>query len=410
MSPIVKNDSLAIEGGDCEVSRSFPAWPQYSSEEIKAVTDVLVSGKVNYWTGNVGKTFENEFANYFGLKHAVALSNGSVALEVALKALKIGEGDEVIVTPRTFIASASSISICGATPVFVDVDRESQNITAETIQTAITSNTKAILLVHLAGWPCEMDTIIDIAHRHNLKVIEDCAQAHGAKYNNQYVGTFGNVATFSFCQDKIISTGGEGGMLLTNDKSIWSFAWSYKDHGKNVDCLNHSNGFNNNLFRWVHDSIGSNYRMTEIQAAIGLEQLHKLNDWVLQRQKNAEQLTSYFKNIPALRVTIPNKNIDHAYYKYYVFVRNKLLKPGWTRDKIVQAINKEGVPCFTGSCSEVYKEKAFVDAKIFPSKDFKIAKELGETSLMFNVHPMLNTQDIESIYHAVKKVFNHASI
>lgn len=409
MSSCLNDKQLALEGGERVTNSSFPVWPSYSEDETNAVCNVLRSGRVNYWTGDLGQKFEKEFAEYFGVKYAVALANGSVALELALDALGIVKGDEVIVTSRTFIASVSSICLRGAIPVFADVDKNSQNITAHSIKTCITSKTRAIILVHLAGWPCDMSPILELAKKNNLKLIEDCAQAHGAKYGNKYVGSFGNAATFSFCQDKIMTTGGEGGMLITNDESIWRKVWMYKDHGKHFESMQRDQMSDKSKFQWVHNSFGTNLRMTEMQAAIGLKQLDKLGAWVNKRQYHAKILNECFSKLAALRVILPDDNLSHAFYKYYVFVRPGLLKSGWNRDKIIQAINAEGVPCFMGSCSEVYKEKAFIDAGLSPETELKTAKELGETSLMFNVHPTLEAKDIDNICVAVQKVLLHAS-
>ncbi len=406
MTSATKN-KLAIEGGECEINSIFPSWPNYEDDEIQAVKNVLQSGRVNYWTGSHGKTFEEKFAEYFGVKYAIALSNGSVAIELALEALGIGVGDEVVVTSRTFVASVSSICIKGATPVFADVDRDSQNITADTIRACLTSKTRAVLVVHLAGWPCEMEAISKLAKEHNLKVIEDCAQAHGAKYNNKYIGSYGDIGTFSFCQDKIMSTGGEGGMLVTNDYDIWNLAWSYKDHGKSFEAI--SNIHDKTKFNWVHNSIGTNMRMTEMQAAIGILQLSKLQMWVDKRNKYAKIFNKCFSSIDALRVAVPNEKVMHAYYKYYVFLRPELLNKSWTRDKILLAINAEGVPCFAGSCSEVYKEKSFVGLGLAPPKDLVVAKELGETALMFNIHPTHVENDIDRMCRAVVKVLECAT-
>ncbi len=403
------SDCLALEGGQPIVDYTYSTWPAYSHDEINAVQEVLRSGKVNYWTGNIGQQFQQAFANFCGLNYAVAVSNGTVALELALGALGIGPGDEVIVTSRTFIASVSSICLCGAKPVFADVNRNSQNITADSIQACITSRTRAVMLVHLAGWPCDMEPILKLASDKNLKVIEDCAQSHGARYKNKLVGSFGDVAAFSFCQDKIISTGGEGGMLVTNDESIWQYAWMYKDHGKSIECAEGNKQTSNGLYRWVHDSFGTNFRMTEMQAAIGLIQLQKLDEWVIKRQEHANMLNLCFSKIPALRITEPERHVEHAYYKYYAFIKPEMLKSEWNRDKIIQAINAEGVPCFAGSCSEVYKEKAFVNAGLAPPESLVVAKELGETSLMFNVHPTIKNHEIQDVCAAVEKVFEYAS-
>ena len=380
--------------------KQFGPWPAFTTEEADAVHRVLLSNKVNYWTGTEGRIFEKEFAEHCGVNHAIALANGTVALELALYALGIGPGDEVITTSRTFIASASCIVMRGATPVLADVDPVTQNITAETIRPHITSRTKAVICVHLAGWPCDMDPILELAREHGLKVIEDCAQCHGATYKGRPVGSLGDVAAFSFCQDKIMTTGGEGGMLTTNDEGIWRRAWEFKDHGKSYDAVynrQHPPGF-----RWLHESFGTNWRLTEMQSAIGRLQLAKLPEWTLIRRRNAETLTQGFRDLPGLRVTVPPSEIGHAYYKYYVFVEPERLAEGWDRDRIMNAVAAEGIPCFSGSCSEIYLEKAF-DA-MRPAARFTVAKKLGETSLMFLVHPTLTEQDMLDTVAVVSKV------
>jgi len=394
--------NLAINGGNKMRSKPFPTWPIFAQDEIEAVQKVLQSGKVNYWTGQEVHLFEEEFKNIIGTTYAVALANGSVALETALYALEIKKDDEVIVTPRSFIASVSSIVLRGATPVFADIDPVSQNITAESISKVITSKTRAIVLVHLAGWPCEMDEIMDLARQNNLYVVEDCAQALGAQYKNKYAGSFADVAIFSFCQDKIISTGGEGGMLVTNDEEIWKRSWSFKDHGKNFDKvknIKYSSGFN-----WVHDSFGSNYRMTEMQATIGRLQLKKLDKWTSIRRRNAEILNDALCDDTLFRTTIPDKSVKHAYYKYYCFVRPEYLSGSWSKGKIIQAINAEGIPCFTGSCPEIYKEKAFSNYNARNYETLPNAKLLGETSLMLSVHPTLDSNDINDMADGLKKI------
>lgn len=377
-------------------------WPFYAEDEIQAVTDVLKSGKVNYWTGTIGREFEAAFAQYTGCHHAIALANGTLALELALYAIDIKTGDEVIVTPRTFLASASCVVMRGGIPVFADIDPVSQNITAETIAKVITPKTKAIITVHLAGWPCEMDKIMSLAEKHKLLVIEDCAQAHGARYKNRPIGSWGHLAAFSFCQDKIISTGGEGGMLTLNDKALWEKCWAYKDHGKSYDTVynrEHAPGF-----RWLHESFGTNWRLTEMQSAIGLKQLEKLDHWVEKRRHNAAMLTQIFKEIPFLDVHVPGDDIYHSYYKYYVFVNDKALAYGWTRDSIMQAMNDQGVPCFSGSCSEIYLEKCFEQAGMPPQKRLPNAKKSGETSLMFLVHPTITENEIKSMTKSIQQI------
>ena len=388
-------------------SYSKAPWPFFDEDELEAVQRVLRSGKVNYWTGTEAREFEREYAEYLGVKHAIALHNGTVALELALHAFGIGAGDEVITTPRTFIASASAAVMCGAIPVMAEVDPVSQNINADTIRKVITPLTKAIIAVHLAGWPCDMDPIMELAKEYNLIVIEDCAQAHGAYYKNKPVGSVGHAGAFSFCQDKIMTTGGEGGLLALNNSEAWAKAWAFKDHGKSFDAVynrDHAPGF-----RWLHESFGTNWRMLEIQAAIGRIQLRKLPLWVEQRRKNAVLLTQEFSNISALRLTTPPNTIEHAYYKYYAFIRPKRLKPGWSRDRIMNEIVKQGIPCFSGSCSEIYLERAFVNAGLGPQRRLPVAQFLGETSLMFLLHPTLTESDMQEVVRVVKAVFNDAT-
>lgn len=391
-------------------TKPFSSWPVFDEYERQAVGRVLQSGKVNYWTGNEGRMFEKEFAASVGVEYAVAMMNGTVALEVALMAMDVGQGDEVIVTPRSYIASASCAIMRGARPVFADVDRDSQNITAATIEKVITKRTRAIVAVHLAGWPCAMDEIMAVAKKHCLVVIEDCAQASGALYKGNPVGSFGDAAAFSFCQDKIMTTGGEGGMVTTRSKDVWSKIWSFKDHGKSFDAVYGNNDTKPGpSFKWLHESFGTNWRMTEMQAAIGRIQLGKLRDWVEKRRRNSAILEEAFLKIPALRVTVPPADIYHACYKYYVFLKAGMLKESWDRERVIVAINEQGVPCFTGSCSEMYLEKAFDVKGMRPEKRLPVAHELGDTAMMFLVHPTLTEEDMKDVVQAVEKVMAVAS-
>jgi len=383
-------------------------WPSFTEEEASAVHDVLLSNKVNYWTGQEGREFEKEFAAFADTEYAVALANGTLALDAALKALEIGVGDEVIVTSRTFIASVSSIVNSGAVPVFADVSADSQNITPESVRAVITPKTKAIICVHLAGWPCEMDGMMTLADEFGLFVIEDCAQAHGAKYKGRSVGSIGHVGTWSFCQDKIMTTGGEGGMVTTNDRALWSKMWSYKDHGKSWEAVyerEHAPGF-----RWLHDSFGTNWRMTEMQAVIGRIQLKRMEDWTSKRITNSNRVWESASKFLGLYVPAIPSYIDHAAYKCYVFVDPSQLKEGWNRDKVMAEINSLGVPCFSGSCSEVYLEKAFDNTNFRPVERLPNAKELGETSLMFLVHPTLTDLEISQTCKAIEQVMLQAGL
>lgn len=390
------------------LNTAFAPWPSFTEEEANAVRDVILSNKVNYWTGQECREFEREFAKWAQCEHAVAVANGTVALDLALKALAIGAGDEVVVTSRTFLASVSSIVNAGAMPVFADVDRNSQNISADTIRAVLTERTRAILCVHLAGWPCDMDPIMDLATERGLKVIEDCAQAHGALYKGRSVGSIGHVGAWSFCQDKIMTTGGEGGMVTTNDKALWSAMWSYKDHGKSWEAVyerQHPPGF-----RWLHESFGTNWRMLEVQAVIGRLQLQRMPQWHMLRSENAQRIESTAAGLPGLRVPQVPADIRHAAYKYYVFVEPSALAEGWNRDRIAQEINAAGVPCYSGSCSEVYLEKAFDGTGWRPEKALPVAQELGETSLMFLVHPTLSAREIELTCEVLTAVMGRAVV
>ncbi len=397
---------LAIDGGRPLRAQPFAPWPSFAPDEVNAVSRVVESGKVNYWTGDEGRLFEAEFAACAGSKHAVALANGTVALELALYALGLGPGDEVVVPSRTFIASASCVAMRGAVPVVADVDSISQNITADTVATAVTSRTRAIIAVHLAGWACDMDPLLELARERGLWVIEDCAQAHGATYKGRPVGSMGNVNAFSFCQDKIMTTGGEGGLVTTNDPDLWARSWAFKDHGKSYDAVYHQ--AHPPGFRWLHESFGTNWRLTEMQSALGRVLLRKLPQMVEKRRHLAAILSKRFSEMPALRVTVPPAEIGHSYYKYYVFLRPERLRETWMRQRTIDAINAEGIPCFSGSCSEIYLEKAFPES-LRPHGRLPVAKQLGETALMFLVHPTLSESDMHDTADAVAKVLHSAA-
>ena len=390
------------------LNTNFSCWPSFTEEEADAVRNVILSNKVNYWTGQETRTFEKEFAAWSGTEYAVALANGTVALDLALKVLGVGSGDEVVVTSRTFLASVSSIVNAGAAPIFADVDLDSQNITAESIRAVLTPRTKALICVHLAGWPCDMDPIMALANEHGLKVIEDCAQAHGAYYKGRPVGSIGHIGAWSFCQDKIMTTGGEGGMVTTNDRQLWADMWVYKDHGKSWEAVyerEHAPGF-----RWLHESFGTNWRMLEVQAVIGRIQLRRMQDWHRARLDNAQSIWTAARLLPALRVPdLPDDEV-HAAYKCYVFVRPQCLKPDWSRDRILNEIIARGVPAFSGSCSEVYLEKAFDNTDWRPAQRLANARELGETSMMFMVHPTLTGEEIGLTCRVISDVVQQASL
>jgi dTDP-4-amino-4,6-dideoxygalactose transaminase len=397
------------------LNSSLSPWPSFTPEELAAVSEVLSSNRVNYWTGEEGREFEREFAKWAGTSRAIALANGTLALDLALHGLRIGarnggsEHDEVVVTPRTFIASVSCVVNAGAKPVFADVDMMSGNIEAETIEPVLTSRTKAILPVHLAGWPCGMHDIKDLARRYDLKVIEDCAQAHGAQHQGRSVGSFSDVAAWSFCQDKIMTTGGEGGMVTCDDQELWSRMWSFKDHGKSWDAVynrEHPPGH-----KWLHESIGTNWRMLEIQAAIGRIQLRRMAEWIERRTKNANALISVLQAFPsAIRVPLPSEGNKHAFYRIYAYVRPDGLVEDWSRDRIVAESLRRGAPVIQGSCSEVYRERAFDGTTLHPPRPLDIARELGETSLMFFTHPTITEDQLAKYTSTIRSVLEEATL
>jgi hypothetical protein len=396
------DNTLAIDGAAPIRTAPFAPWPSFTEDEVAPVAAVLRSGRVNYWTGDEGRRFESEFAESHGCAHGVALANGTVALEAALRAVGVGVGHEVVVTSRTFVASATSVLMVGAEPIFAEIDRDSQNLHAGSILAMLTPRTKAVVAVHLVGWPCEMDAIIELAEEHGIAVIEDCAQAQGARIHKRPVGSLGHAAAFSFCQDKIFTTGGEGGMVTTNDPDIWKRVWSLRDHGKSYDTVHrqdHPPGF-----RWLHEGIGSNWRLTEMQSAMGRVLLKKLSAFVETRRRYAGMLNDAFADVPGLRVTRPPDHVEHAYYKYHVFVEPDQLLSAWDRDRIMVAVGAEGVPCYSGSCSEIYRERVFGELGLEPASRHPVARELGETSLMFLVHPTLTEDDMRDTVAAVRKV------
>ncbi len=390
------------------LNTSLAPWPAFSEEEQDAVTQILKSGRVNYWTGEETRSFEREFAAFADSAHGVAVSNGTLALDLALTALGVGSGDEVIVTPRTFIASVSSVVTAGATPVFADVDRNSGNISPATIAAVMTERTRAIIPVHLAGWPCDMAGILALAEGRSIAIVEDCAQAHGGRIGGRSLGSFGDAGAWSFCQDKIMSTGGEGGMVTCQDETLRKIMWSHKDHGKDWDAVyerSHAPGF-----RWLHERFGTNWRMLEMQGAIGRIQLRRIAQWHERRKAIAANYAAALAAFPSsVRVPLPGDGLTHAWYRFYAYVEPDGLKPGWDRDRIVNAVTERGIPLFQGSCSEVYREKAFEGTGYVPAQPLPVAAELGRTSLMFLTHPTLTDDDVQNTIDTVVAVVAQAT-
>jgi dTDP-4-amino-4,6-dideoxygalactose transaminase len=382
-------------------------WPHHPPDELDAAHRVLASGKTNYWTGTEGREFEREYAHHLGRRHAIALHNGTLALELALVALGVGPGDEVVTTARTFIASASAVVMRGATPVLADVDRDSGNLTAASVQPLLTARTKAIIPVHLGGWPVDMPDLMDLARANGVAVVEDCAQAHGATVLGKPVGAFGDLSAFSFCQDKILTTGGEGGLLALDDERMWRAAWAYKDHGKSFEAIyerEHPPGF-----RYVYESFGTNWRMLEVQAAIGRVQLPKLPAWSARRREIGRRYEDELRPLGALRVPEVPAHLQHAYYRFYAYVRPDALRAGWSRQRVVDEVAAAGVPCYVGSASELYLEKAFRDAGLSQAQPLAGARELGATSMALLCHPTLSDAAVERTIEVVQQVVSRAT-
>ena len=382
-------------------------WPVFDDEQVAAVTAVLRSGKVNAWTGPDVREFEAEFAAHNGSAHAIAMANGSLTLDAALRALDLQPGDEVIVSPRSFVVSASCVLLAGGRPVFAEIDRDSGNITPETIAERITPRTRGIIPVHLGGWPCDMPGIMDLATQHGLWVVEDCAQSHGARIGDRPLGGFGSIGSYSFCQDKIMSTGGEGGMIVTDDDALYDRIWSFKDHGKDralVFAPNPAPGF-----RWLHAAgPGTNLRMTGPSAAIGRVQLRRLAEWQAVRAANAGRLAAALAASDLLRIPQPPQGLTHAWYRLYAYLRPERLAPGWDRDRVLAAVNARGLPVFSGSCSEIYLEQVFAAPGDHPDTPLPIARELGQTSLAFLVDPTWTEAELDAVSSGLLEVLNDA--
>src|SRR5262245_24176444 len=401
------HERLAIEGGTPVRIAPPPAWPDYAADEIAAVVETLRSGKVNQWTGKQIGLFEQTFADLHEMPLALALANGSLALEGVLRACGIRSGDEVIVTPRSFIASASCVDLVGAKPVFADIDIDSEAITPATVAPLITPRTKAIIVVHLNGRPADMPGFMELARRHGILVFEDCAQAHGARINGKFVGSFGHASAFSFCQDKIITTGGEGGMALFSDHVTWKRAWSYRDHGKDYDAV--LNGGRAHGFRWLHESFGSNWRLTELQAAIGLIQLAKLQASTVARTAIARQLSESLGMHRSVHITPLPAGHEHAYYRFEFRLNPQNLKAGWSRDRVLMALTSEGIPSLVGACPEIYLEGVYV--KFMPGfQRLPNAAYLGSVSLALPIAPNFDQGFLNDCHTAINKVLSAATI
>ncbi|WP_255738616.1 DegT/DnrJ/EryC1/StrS aminotransferase family protein [Frankia sp. CiP3] len=422
---------LAVDGGQPVRDRPYPRWPVFRPEEIATATATMRRGDVSYWTGREGRRFEREFAEAVGACHGVAVANGTVALEIALRVVGVGPGDEVVVPARSTIAPVNCVAALGARPVFADVDAESQTITVDCVRRVLTARTRAVVAVHLAGWPADMDALRGLARTRGLAVIEDCGQAHGATLRGRSVGTRGDIGVWSFGYDRILSTAGEGGMVTTDDAALYRAAWSYKEQGRRFAVVDAGaeprpepdglstddlGGDGSDDLDWeqgggsplAHGGFGTNARMHELAAAVGRAGLPHLPEMVERRRDNALLLALRLRDVAALRLVSPPSHVGHAYYRWYAFVRTDLLHDGWDRNRVVAAVRAEGVPCFTGCPREVYREAA-VPARWRPAASLPVARELGRTAIALLVHPALDLSDISDASDALVKVMSVAT-
>ncbi|MBT0667225.1 DegT/DnrJ/EryC1/StrS family aminotransferase [Novosphingobium profundi] len=376
-------------------------WPCHEEDEIAAACAVLRTGRVNALVhGEHTREFAREFAAYVGMPSGVCVANGTVSLEIALKALGIGPGDEVIVPARSFFATASAVMASGASLAFADVEPVSQNIDPASVERLIGPRTRAVICVHLAGWPCDMDRLVGLCEAHGLSLIEDCAQAHGAQWRGRRVGAFGAAASFSFCTDKIMSTGGEGGLILLRDPAVWETAWSIKDHGKDHALLHDGQG-RPGEFRYVHERPGSNHRMTEMQAALGRCQLAKLEGWLARRRENAEALHRALAGIPGLTLPAPPPHVRHAWYKFYVQLDEDQAR---RRMAIIAALHERGIPAGSGACPDMSREHALARWPWRSDAGLATAQALGQRTLMFPCDQTLAASDMARMADALAQV------
>ncbi len=369
-APIVK--TLAINGGPKAVTTALPHWPQFDEDAIAAVTAVLRSGKVNYWTGLKGMEFEEAFAAWQGSTYAVSCATGTAALHVALSALGIGPGDEVIVPSYTFIATSFAVVQAGAIPRFADVNIDDHCISIASAEKLLSTRTRAIIPVHLYGNVCDMDPLMAFAKAHDLFVIEDNAEAFGGKYKGRKTGTIGHMAACSFCQNKTFTTGGEGGMVTTDDEGLAWQARSVRDHGYDVKDRLNLLALEQKL-SYIHNRVGWNYRMTEMQSAIGLSELARIDAWNLPaRRRNARILMDALCGLPQV-THLPIDTPERRNGWYVCAFSLDIERMHCTIDEFVAAAAAEGAPCWRVFWPQCHTERAFTERHGFGRTGFPFA-------------------------------------
>ncbi len=416
-------EKLAIDGGPKTVTNELGGWPQFDEKAINAVQEVLRSGKVNYWTGKKGMEFEEKFADWQGCKYAINTTNGTSALHVALTALGIGPGDEVIVPSYTFIASSFSIVQSGAIPRFADVNIDDHCISIESAEKLVNERTKAIMPVHLYGNVCDMDDLLAFAKKHNLYVVEDFAEAFGGSYKGRKTGTIGHINACSFCQNKTFTTGGEGGMVTTNDEELAWNARSFRDHGYDVKKRLSLLELEQKL-PYIHNVVGWNYRMTEMQSAIGLAELERIDNWNLpNRRRNAHIIMEKLKDLPRVKY-MPIDTEDRRNGWYVMAFSIDIDNMDCDISKFVEAAGAEGAPCWKVFWPQCHTEKAYQEHNAFGKSSFpfeskeytdpehvdyskvEVPNAVWHQSHTFTcfAFPVLSEQDCEQIGNAIAKV------
>ena len=362
-------------------------WPKFTDKEINLVKKILKSGKINQWTGNYNKLFSNAFKKSVRQKYAIPICNGSLALDLAVRSLNLKPFSQILVTSRSFVATAKCITNNHHHPIFLDESSEYSGICLKDLKKKFNKKVKAIICAHIGGYPNKIDEIKSFAKEKNIFLIEDCSQSHGGNYKNKPLGSFSDISVWSFCQDKIISTGGEGGMITTNNKKIYEYCNQFKDHGKNFNKMN--NKKYKYSFKYLHDFNGTNLRLTEIQCAMGLIQLSNLKKNLITRRKFVKELLLVLQNYKYIKIMPYSKINDCSWYRLYFTINFKKIKK--TREEVLALLNSNRITSNSGTCCELYKEKIF---KNFKTTEKKYCNYLAKNSIALVIHPFLNKKEI----------------